>query len=188
MSSVICRSPAHGRRAERNWQERRSFDADQDQARLGAAGLRGNSRIGVHEPAHAAQGACLGPAARGGRGGALRGRGRRGARGRGAGGPLGPPLPGGAEPGLHPRPAAHAGGLRHHLQQLLRVRLLQGDLAEGAGAQDPALDGRVRRAGGGADDRRHRRPAGADAAWRNASTATAASRRGRSPCPTAASP
>ena len=55
-------------------------------------------------------------------------------------------------------------GHRHHLQQLLRVRLLQGDLAGGAGAQDPALDGRIRRDGGRADDRRHRRSAGEDAA------------------------
>ena len=65
---------------------------------------------------------------------------------------------------LQARPPADAGGSRHQLQQLLRVRLEQGHRRCGPGAADPALDGDHRRHGGEADHDRHRRPPGQDAA------------------------
>ena len=55
---------------------------------------------------------------------------------------------------------------QHHLQQFLRIRLVEIDLARRPGAEAAAVDGQDRRHGGEAAGHRHRRPHPQDAARR----------------------
>ena len=93
--------------------------------------------------------------------------------------PDGRPLSGQAEHGLQARPLADPGSDQRQLQQLLRIRHLQGDRGQRPAAQDAALGDRHRRPRRQADDDRHRRPDPESSRWRRGSIATAASRPGR---------
>ena len=88
------------------------------------------------------------------------------------------PLSGEAQRDLQARPAGDAGGDQHDLQQLLRIRLVEIDLARRPGAQAAAVDGQDRRHGGEAPGPSPSTTSSARCRLKSGSTATAASRRG----------